>query len=109
MAKTPFTDSMAAGNYPDTGGAKSGELTITHNTADPMRGNEVDTPPIQDNGTQGKHSNVAGAPSGNSFPPIPNYGQGATTGNDQSIAQYGLKEGDVGHAGGVQDYGLKGA
>ena len=106
--KTPFTDSMAEGNFPDTSGGKSGELTVTHDSADPMRGNDMGSAPIQDNGTQGKHSNVSGAPSGNSFPPIPSYGTGEASGNDQSIAQYGLKDGEVGHAGGVQDYGLKG-
>lgn len=109
MAKTPFTNVMEDGNFPDTA-SSNGELTIQNQTADsppsaPWAGDDERT--IQDNGTQGKNTYVMGQPSGNSFPSSNILD--ADNDGDASLADLGLNEGvEVGHDSGIQNYGIVG-
>lgn len=106
-----FSNSMDDGNTPSDMGGPTGELKIQNQTADspssaPWAGD--DERPIQDNGTENHHSYVMGAPSGNTFPSIPDVHAADGQTDSADISDMGLNESiEVGQNKSIAQYGLK--
>ncbi len=107
MAQSPYSNSMDDGNEPDTSGSTySDKRDVVHDGMPSFYsgGAGADDRPIQDNGTDGKHTSCGG------LEQCTQVDGGQRAENDtveNAINDYGEGSGLVGHEGSVQNYGIE--